>query len=1154
MDRIINVNVGGNYISKDGKNAGVKGEANVTFLRISFDESWDDFAKKVVFIDSHGVNAVNVLLGLSMLENMNESERVYLVPIPAEPLAEAGSMTFIIEGTKDDKVKKSFQDKLDVKDAPDSSEAAPPVPPTPSEVEQMQADIEAIKEDVSVAARAGAEAVAARDEILGMTVSAETLAAGSKATVENIGADGKAHLRFGLPKGKDGKDGVSIARADVDKNNNLILTFTDGTKKNAGSVLSDTMAAALDGSDSVAFNDKEGNKANVANAFVAGKNNRAILRGFRITGVDALGGLYLDSVEGLAEGTLVAYFKETEGGIVRYRDKVASLGGVCKQCMKDQNIGSNYPIAFATPTIDGNDNDAAWSKAPFVKEPTVVTNNVFDNASLKITYDSQGWMYFRLYVKLTDRVNHNNIEITIRPPYANDIKARFFGDDAGIALQTSGSNITEADYHGETYITRKTTDNKEFLFEIKVPAKAQLPFFGGADVLVNVGCYFTRAGSSSTASFNWGGIGVNWSPDIKWDMTNAIKGWLVGHCDHGELVMFEDQIKTGIVNGEITLVDAEDAYYANGAYIIARATDKGWEDIGTAAYSERETIGSTELTTKDGSHVTAFIAGRGNIVSIDAAAFGHDNDALGYQAVSFGRYNRVYGDRGTAFGYKNTVTGHEAAAFGVKNGVDGYAGHVEGESNLVNGDYGHGEGWDNEVNGCAAHVEGIANKGYGQAQHVQGMFNEIDYEGKYLHIVGNGTDYDKRSNAHTIDREGNAWFAGEITYGSGRKKVAEWIAGEVRTLLAPNIDADWLPCSGGLVRSSYGGLFDEAPLNVGVSEQVTEAIVPDHITDSGVGYMVRDGALYVSYDVTAMPWQKVLPTCSCSKVMGYGNVVLYYSDGAVYDLSTREKCFDFTGTDENMLSGTWISGANNALLVYSKNYSVDETGSIGVATMLCDKTGILESRLKTVEGDVGDSGAFFGGAYYFTVGESDGHHLFRYVRGAAAADSCNLGAGKVSHVYGAYDGKIIVGRLLFEYNPQAAGMIDHTLYVMAYDPDARLLSDIASVGTTYIAEEKEDAFTAVLMGNDLLCTEDANIYKIDVSTGAKEEIKCDRYGKAYAWKDPAKQCAVFACKDAYGDVTADCLFHYYEGTMYRLPVASFADGYGSYIYVGGVAS
>ena len=51
---------------------------------------------------------------------------------------------------------------------------------------------------------------------------------------------------------------------------------------------------------------------------------------------------------------------------------------------------------------------------------------------------------------------------------------------------------------------------------------------------------------------------------------------------------------------------------------------------------------------------------------------------------------------------------------------------------------------------------------------------------KYAHIVGNGTSDTSRSNAHTLDWEGNAWFAGDVYVGStsgtnrdeGSKKLA----------------------------------------------------------------------------------------------------------------------------------------------------------------------------------------------------------------------------------------------------------------------------------------------------------------------------------------------------------------------------------------------
>ena len=38
----------------------------------------------------------------------------------------------------------------------------------------------------------------------------------------------------------------------------------------------------------------------------------------------------------------------------------------------------------------------------------------------------------------------------------------------------------------------------------------------------------------------------------------------------------------------------------------------------------------------------------------------------------------------------------------------------------------------------------------------------MDTENKYAHIVGNGENETKRSNAHTLDWDGNAWFAGSV--------------------------------------------------------------------------------------------------------------------------------------------------------------------------------------------------------------------------------------------------------------------------------------------------------------------------------------------------------------------------------------------------------
>ena len=70
MDRMIEVKVSGDYLTKDNQNAGVQHEANVTALRIAFDESWDGFAKKVTWWDAKGANPVERTLTADLLEDM----------------------------------------------------------------------------------------------------------------------------------------------------------------------------------------------------------------------------------------------------------------------------------------------------------------------------------------------------------------------------------------------------------------------------------------------------------------------------------------------------------------------------------------------------------------------------------------------------------------------------------------------------------------------------------------------------------------------------------------------------------------------------------------------------------------------------------------------------------------------------------------------------------------------------------------------------------------------------------------------------------------------------------------------------------------------------------------------------------------------------
>ena len=65
--------------------------------------------------------------------------------------------------------------------------------------------------------------------------------------------------------------------------------------------------------------------------------------------------------------------------------------------------------------------------------------------------------------------------------------------------------------------------------------------------------------------------------------------------------------------------------------------------------------------------------------------------------------------------------------------------------------------------GNYSHSEGEGTIAKGKAQHTQGKYNIIDEENKYSHIIGNGNSDTERSNAHTVDWDGNAWYAGKVT-------------------------------------------------------------------------------------------------------------------------------------------------------------------------------------------------------------------------------------------------------------------------------------------------------------------------------------------------------------------------------------------------------
>ena len=167
-------------------------------------------------------------------------------------------------------------------------------------------------------------------------------------------------------------------------------------------------------------------------------------------------------------------------------------------------------------------------------------------------------------------------------------------------------------------------------------------------------------------------------------------------------------------------------------------------------------------------------------------AMGKSSHAEGNSTISSGKYSHAEGKGSKAGGYAShaetsgQALGHGSHAEGGNTKATGAYSHAEGSYTNATGLTSHAEGESCLAAGIGSHAEGIFAKAHGEAQHVQGRYNIEDYNNKYAHIVGNGTsvigedgkEIRTLSNAHTLDWEGNAWFAGSVAIGDNSDILA----------------------------------------------------------------------------------------------------------------------------------------------------------------------------------------------------------------------------------------------------------------------------------------------------------------------------------------------------------------------------------------------
>lgn len=151
MERTINIDINGQFVRKDNKNAGVMGESNVTTLHITMDETWRGYGKRIVWRNANGENPVSAVL--FDVDSLPSDPLVYDTAIPSEPMEIPGWCSFTIEGYSEDgdvhKVAFSVSDRLYVAEADSFSKLSEP---SPSETQQILEALGKAEESVRASA------------------------------------------------------------------------------------------------------------------------------------------------------------------------------------------------------------------------------------------------------------------------------------------------------------------------------------------------------------------------------------------------------------------------------------------------------------------------------------------------------------------------------------------------------------------------------------------------------------------------------------------------------------------------------------------------------------------------------------------------------------------------------------------------------------------------------------------------------------------------------------------------------------------------------------------------------------------------------------------------------------------------------------------
>ena len=207
----------------------------------------------------------------------------------------------------------------------------------------------------------------------------------------------------------------------------------------------------------------------------------------------------------------------------------------------------------------------------------------------------------------------------------------------------------------------------------------------------------------------------------------------------------------------------------NLAHYGAHAEGRENEALGIYSHTEGQKNKATGLTSHGEGYQTKAEGVYSHSEGSYTKATGEVSHAEGYSCTASGKRSHAEGSGSRAEGEISHAEGNSCRASGLyshaqgcNSTASGSVAHAEGQNNQAAGECAHAQGKQTQAKGHWSHAEGYGTVAEGNYSHVQGRFNIADQENKYAHIIGNGTGETNRSNAATIDWNGNLWLAGGL--------------------------------------------------------------------------------------------------------------------------------------------------------------------------------------------------------------------------------------------------------------------------------------------------------------------------------------------------------------------------------------------------------